>query len=127
MIKNKLAIVLVLLSTFVTSAGQIFLKQGAAGLNLNLIEQLSNLPLIAGCILYGLGAIMLIISLKYGDLSLLYPIYSLNFVWVSVMSPWFFQTDSMNQVKWIGVVVIMLGVSCVGIGSAKAMKKEVKK
>ncbi|MFH1125631.1 MAG: hypothetical protein V1703_00765 [Candidatus Altiarchaeota archaeon] len=124
MIKNKWAVVLVFLSTFVTSGGQIFLKEGTYSLNWNLMQQLTNVPLIVGLVLYMIGAVMLIISLKYGDLSLLYPIYSLNFVWVSVMSPYFFNTDSMNAIKWIGVVIVMLGVSCIGMGSAKSARKE---
>lgn len=127
MIKNKWAIVLVLISTFITSGGQIFLKTGANSLSWDILEQLTNFPLLIGWGLYIIGAIMLVVALKYGDLSLLYPIYSLNFVWVSIMSPYFFETDSMNTIKWIGVVVIVLGVSCVGIGSARAMKSKVVK
>ncbi|MFH1836261.1 MAG: hypothetical protein ABH851_08745 [Methanobacteriota archaeon] len=67
--------------------------------------------------LYGIGAIMLIVSLKYGELSVLYPIYGLNFIWVSILSPYFFPSDSMNLVKWIGVVFVIGGVSLIGLGS----------
>ncbi|MBM3309202.1 MAG: hypothetical protein FJY77_03020 [Candidatus Altiarchaeales archaeon] len=123
MIENKWPVLLVLFSTFVASTGQIFLKSGANNLNWNPIEQLSNIPLIIGCMLYLLGAIMLIVALKYGDLSLLYPIYSLNFIWVSIMSPYFFETDFMNAIKWVGVLVVVIGVSCVGLGSASDSKK----
>jgi len=118
---------LVLVSTLVTSGGQIFLKMGTARLNWNLIEQLANLPLLLGWGLYIIGAVMLIVALKYGDLSLLYPIYSLNFVWVSIMAPYFFTSDSMNTVKWLGVAIVVLGVTCVGMGSARAVKRGVKK
>jgi len=122
--KSKWAVVIVLASTLLTSSGQILLKMGAGKLSLDLVAQLSNYPLLAGWCLYIIGAVMLIVALKYGDLSLLYPIYSLNFVWVSILSPYFFATDSMNAVKWAGVVVVILGVSCVGMGSAISGKKE---
>jgi len=125
MVGRKWAVILVLLSTFITSGGQIFLKTGASRLDWNIVSQLANTPLLAGFFLYAIGSVMLIMALKYNELSLLYPIYSLNFVWVSIMSPYFFESDSMNAVKWLGVLVIILGVSCVGIGSAKALKKEV--
>jgi len=125
MVESKWAVVLVLLSTFVTSGGQIFLKQGSSNLNWDIVGQIANIPLIIGCLLYAIGAVMLIVSLKYGDLSVLYPIYSLNFVWVSILSPYFFASDSMNWVKWLGIAVIMLGVSCVGVGSVRAMKRRV--
>lgn len=123
MIKNRWAVVLVLLSTFITSGGQILLKKGASGLSLNVVEQLANLPLLAGWGMYMVGAGMLVVALKYGDLSLLYPIYSLNFIWVSIMSPYFFEYDSMNPVKWLGVAVVVVGVTCVGVGSARKARK----
>ncbi|MDD5111112.1 MAG: hypothetical protein PHG85_01045 [Candidatus Altiarchaeota archaeon] len=122
--KSKWAVAIVLASTLLTSSGQILLKMGSGNLSLDLIAQLSNLPLLAGWFLYIVGAVMLIVALKYGDLSVLYPIYSLNFVWVSILSPYIFATDSMNTVKWAGVVVVVLGVSCVGIGSARAAARQ---
>jgi undecaprenyl phosphate-alpha-L-ara4N flippase subunit ArnE len=126
MIKNRWAVVLVLLSTFITSGGQILLKKGASGLSLDVAAQLGNVPLILGWGLYLVGAGMLVVALKYGDLSLLYPIYSLNFIWVSVLSPYFFESDSMNPVKWLGVGVVVLGVTCVGLGSGMKTKEAVK-
>ncbi len=111
------AIALILLSTIFTSSGQIFLKKGSNQLVLNVLQILTNHPLIIGCMLYGIGAIMLIVSLKYGELSVLYPIYGLNFIWVSILSPYFFPSDSMNLVKWIGIVFVIGGVSLIGLGS----------
>ena len=111
------AIVLVLLSTVFTSSGQIFLKKGSNQLVLSILGILKNNPLILGCFFYGIGAVMLIISLKYGELSVLYPLYALNFIWVSILSPRVFPSDSMNLVKWGGVVLVIIGVSLIGLGS----------
>ncbi|MFH1402719.1 MAG: hypothetical protein ABIH11_00435 [Candidatus Altiarchaeota archaeon] len=116
---KKWAMFAVLASTFITSFGQIFLKKGAMSLSLNPLDVILNVPLWVGSIFYGLGAIILILSLKHGELSVLYPIYALNFIWVSVLSPWVYSTDAMNPVKWAGVAVIMIGVSIVGYGSGK--------
>jgi len=113
------AVVLVLLSTLFTSSGQIFLKKGANQLVLDVFAILRNNPLILGCVLYGIGAVMLIISLRYGELSVLYPLYALNFIWVSILSPWFFQSDSMTSVKWLGVFFVIAGVSVIGLGSRR--------
>ena len=115
--KKKLAMVVVFLSTFVTSGGQIFLKKAAGQLSLDPAALLTNYPLFIGCVLYGIGASMLIVSLKYGDLSVLYPIYALNFIWVSIMSPIFFPNDSINLVKWAGIALVITGVSVVNLGS----------
>ncbi|MFH1787890.1 MAG: hypothetical protein ABH834_00745 [Candidatus Altiarchaeota archaeon] len=106
-----------MLSTVFTSLGQISLKKGANQLVLGFFELLGNHPLIVGCVLYAVGAMMLIVSLKYGELSVLYPVYALNFIWVSVLSPRFFPTDSMNAVKWVGVLFVIAGVSFIGFGS----------
>jgi len=120
--RKRLAMITVLLSTFVTSGGQIFLKKASFGLSLNLMSVLTNMPLYIGCLLYGLGAIMLIVSLKYGDLSVLYPIYALNYIWVSILSPMFFPTDSMNPAKWAGILFVIIGVSVVNYGGGEAAK-----
>jgi len=120
--KVKLAMVVVFLSTFVTTGGQIFLKKAAGNLTWDASALLANYPLFVGCVLYGIGAIMLILSLKYGELSVLYPIYALNFIWVSIASPFFFPTDAMNLFKWIGVVFVILGVSTVGLGSGRGSR-----
>jgi multidrug transporter EmrE-like cation transporter len=120
--KLKLAMIVVFISTFVTTCGQIFLKMAAGNLTLDAAALLTNYPLFIGCFFYGVGAIMLIVSLKYGELSVLYPIYALNFIWVSIASPFFFPTDSMNLMKWLGVAFVMLGVSAVGFGSGRTGK-----
>lgn len=112
-------IALVLTSTVFTAAGQIFFKRGSAGLVWDAGVLLANYPLWAGFVAYGLGALMLIAALKHGELSVLYPIYALNFVWVSVLSPAFFPADSMNTVKWMGVLLVVAGVSAIGLGSGR--------
>ncbi|MCX6694938.1 MAG: hypothetical protein NTU61_01410 [Candidatus Altiarchaeota archaeon] len=119
--KSKLAMVVVFLSTFVTSGGQIFLKMAAMKLSFDVVALLTNYPLYMGCFLYGVGAIMLIVSLKYGDLSVLYPIYALNFIWVSILSPMFFN-DVMSDLKWAGVFLVIMGVTVVNLGSRGARK-----
>ena len=120
--RNKLAMVVVFLSTFVTSGGQIFLKKASLGLSMDVMSVLTNVPLYVGCFLYGVGAIMLIVSLKYGHLSVLYPIYALNYIWVSILSPMFFPTDSMNPAKWAGILFVIIGVSVVNYGGGEAAK-----
>ncbi|MFC2163232.1 hypothetical protein ACFLRF_06080 [Candidatus Altiarchaeota archaeon] len=118
---KKWAMLTVLVSTVFASFGTISLKMGSHGLTLNPIDLLTNYPLMIGVILYGLGATLLIVSLKHGELSVLYPIYALNFVWVSILSPVFYAEDSMNQLKWGGIIIIMVGVSLIGYGSNKGV------
>ena len=114
--KKNLAIILVLIGTIVISFGQIFLKLGANNIKLDILHLLTNYSLIIGVILY-LGAALLFASaLKHDDLSVLYPINALAYVWVSLLSPYFLD-DLMNLTKWLGIFFIICGVSFIGWGS----------
>lgn len=109
------AVGLVLLCTLLTSAGQLFLKLGSKTVSLN-FGLLTNYPLMAGIVLYLTSAVMLIIALKGGELSVLYPFIATSFVWVSLLSTRFLG-EAMGSWKWLGIAVIIAGVSFVGIGS----------
>jgi len=114
----KWAMGLVFLSTLLSATGQILIKTGANVLRPDILAIITNVPLIVGYCLYGLAAVMLVVSLKYGELSVLYPIYAMNFIWVAIASPIFFpDTDYMNALKWAGVLAVVLGVIAIGFGS----------
>ena len=119
MVKEKtLAIIIVVLCTLLTSLGQLFLKFGSARLSFNLYELITNYWLIGGMILYGSGAILLIFALKFGELSVVYPIISLSFIWVTLLSVRFLN-EEMGIIKLGGIAFILLGVSFIGVGSKK--------
>ena len=108
---------LVFISTLMTATGQILIKMGSNTLSADLSSLVTNLPLFAGYGLYVLSAGVLVLSLKYGELSVLYPIYAMNFIWVAIASPHFFPHDVMNPLKWAGVISIVLGVAVIGLGT----------
>ncbi len=112
---KKEAIALVLLCTFLTAAGQMFLKIGSGNLSFSILKLLSNLPLIIGFALYALGAVILVIALKHGELSVLYPIIAMSFVWVSFLS---ILNEIMNLLRWAGVITIIIGISLIGRGAS---------
>ena len=64
---------------------------------------------------------MLVIALKYGELSVLYPIISTGFVWVSFLSVYFFN-EFMNFEKWLGIIAIIIGISFIGMGNNRWKK-----
>jgi|WetSurMetagenome_2_1015567.scaffolds.fasta_scaffold977146_2 drug/metabolite transporter (DMT)-like permease len=111
------AILLIVLCTLLTSGGQLLLKMGTAKLDLSIAGFIQNFPLLLGCILYGLGAIIMIIALKYGELSVLAPIIALSFIWVMFLST-FFLHEHVSPLNWIGVIFILFGVSCIGRGGS---------
>ncbi len=108
----KTSIILVAISTLLLSFGQFLFKKG-----LNTFpEVLINFTLLAGFVLYGLALIILLYSLKNGELSVLYPIFALSYVWVLILSG-FLLNEVITGLKIVGVSLIFLGVSLIGGGS----------
>lgn len=114
---NKLAIILVITCTIFTSVGQILMKSGTERTG-SIFEIITNIPLILGFVSYGIGAVLLIISLKYGELSLVYPFIALSFIWVSIASIYLFN-EHVSLINWAGLIAIILGVSMIGYGGGK--------
>ena len=105
--------------TVLGAAAQIFMKFGANGLaHPGLIGMATNLPLLCGLALYGLSTVLLVLALKDGELSLLYPVIALTYVWVTVLSLVILH-DKPNPYKLAGIAVIVIGVSVLGRGGKK--------
>lgn len=115
---TKKAIMFVLISTIFTSFGQIFLKKGSDLLEFNIPSLLTNYPLIIGVLLYALSAVLYILALRYGELSIVFPLIATSFVWVSILSIYLLN-ESMNLIKWGGVCMIIVGVSLIGYESQR--------
>lgn len=71
-----------------------------------------------GLSLYGIFTLLLVLALRDGELSTLYPIISLTYVWVTFLSVWLFG-ESMNPFKALGVATIVFGVALLGKGGKK--------
>ncbi len=108
------AIALTLIATIFGSFGALFLKQGSKTFSFNLTKLLKNYNIILGFFLYGVAYVLLILALKEGKLSVLYPLVSLGYIWISIISIKFLG-ERMNAWKWVGVVTIICGVSLIGI------------
>lgn len=124
--KNKAqlaSLVLMILCTVFTSLGQILWKFGVIKVDFASPLTLFNLPFIFGFVSYGAGAALMILAFQRGEMSLVYPLAATSFVWVSLISPLLFPTDSMNAWKWTGVFLIITSVSVLGWGCSK--KQEV--
>lgn len=74
---------------------------------------LSNLPLFGGLACYGISTILLVLALRYGELSVLYPIIALTYVWVTILSVGFLG-ETVNVFKIAGLAFIVLGVAVLG-------------
>jgi uncharacterized membrane protein len=109
------AIGLVLLASFLGSFGPIMLKK-ASGKSFKLKDIIKNYYLIFGFLFYALGTVLFIPALKGGELSVLYPLVATTYIWVSLWSMKFLK-ESMNKQKWIGVLLVVIGVVFIGLGA----------
>jgi drug/metabolite transporter (DMT)-like permease len=115
---RRKGIALVIVCTALGAAGQILIKTGAERLVhptlwTTFLSFFTVPPLFAGYCLYALMTVLFIFALKDGELSILYPIISLTYVWVAGLSVWFFH-DTLNWAKLVGIVIIVTGVGVLG-------------
>lgn len=103
-------ILVVVFATFIGAFGSLYLKKGSKQLHRhNVIMQFLNKNLMIGVFLFVLSSIFYIGAMRYGDLSILYPVTSLSYVWISLLSVKFLG-ERMNRYKWMGIAMIILGV-----------------
>jgi len=108
-------IFLACLCTIFTSSGQYFLKIGTTYFD-DEIKNFLNIYLLLGLFLYIIGGILLILALGKADLSIVYPLISLSFVWVFLIS-FFILNEDISLVNWFGLITIISGVVMVGNSS----------
>ena len=112
-------VALVFCCTILGAGAQVLMKTGANQMvHPGLLGMLTNLPLMGGYCLYGISTVLLVVALKDGELSLLYPVIALTYVWVTVLSFLIFH-DHINQWKLLGIVLIVSGVGVLGKGGRR--------
>jgi multidrug transporter EmrE-like cation transporter len=118
------SIVLVFLCTLLGAGAQILMKSGVATLHGGSLAGLvaaifTNWRIFAGFALYGLSTGLLVVSLKYGQLSILYPVIALTYVWVTALSVYVYG-EVLNSWKMLGLVTVVFGVAMIGRGMKRA-------
>jgi len=106
-------IALTLFATLLGSTGALMLKMGSTGTRFTLKGIVRNYKLLLGLILYGLSTIPFLIALKFGPLSVLYPFVSLSYIWTILLSMRYLK-ERMNAWKWMGITLVLTGVTLIG-------------
>jgi drug/metabolite transporter (DMT)-like permease len=109
------SMVLVVFGSFIGSFGAVFLKLGAAKLRGGLLHVL-NPALAAGVAMYLLSTCFFIAGLRNGELSVLFPLVSLGYIWTMVWAKIFFK-EPFTRNKLTGLLLILVGVSFIGLGN----------
>lgn len=73
---------------------------------------------LAGFVLYGVGALIMIVSYRYGRLSVLQPMLSLNYV-LSIALAALVLKENITMIKCIGVIVVISGVVLIAGGDGE--------
>ncbi len=111
-----LGIGLVTFATLISALGPIYMKKGAKRFNLKKpTEILKNTGVMLGCLFFGISAILFVIGLKFGELSVLYPLTSMSYVWACFLSTKMLG-EKMNKTKWAGIALIIAGVMLISAG-----------
>ncbi len=114
-LNRRQSVGITVLCTLLGAAGQVLIKLGAVqlGSSTSPVAMVTNPLLFSGYVLYGLMTALFVFALRDEELSILYPIIALTYVWVTGLSIWLFR-ESFNLIKAAGVVTIVAGVSMLG-------------
>jgi drug/metabolite transporter (DMT)-like permease len=121
--KRRQSVLIVLCCTLLVAISQYLIKLGAnrlshAGVMSTVIGIFTIPPLFAGYCLYGVFTVLFVYALRNGELSILYPLIALSYVWVTITGVMAFH-EPMNALKISGLAVIVAGVAVLGWGGGE--------
>lgn len=112
-------LLMILVCVFLGVCGQLLLKQGMSAdrdevdqideVIPRLLRAAMNPVVLAGFLFYGVSAALWLIVLTRADLSYAYPLLSMGYVIVVLLSRVFFQ-EAVTPMRFAGTLVICLGV-----------------
>jgi drug/metabolite transporter (DMT)-like permease len=111
------SILLVLVSSFIGSFGAVFLKLGAEHVASGWARLFTNYWLGTGIVLYLLSSVFYILGVSQGELTVLYPMVSLGYLWAMLWARLFFK-ESFTLFKIGGLLMIIVGVALINLGKA---------
>ena len=101
-----IGVILAIAAVAVESVAQLALKIGATS------ATAAKRWIGAGALAYGVEILLYTFALHFLDVSVLFPLGSLCFVGVAVLSR-FFLGETVGRVRWVGVGCILAGAVCV--------------
>lgn len=114
------SVLLVFMCTIIGAAAQVLFKLGSASMTGGnpvqvLLHILTSPALLLGFACYGVNTLLLVLALRKGELSMTYPVISLTYVWVTILSVLIFH-ETLNGFKVLGLAVVVAGVAVLGRG-----------
>jgi len=96
-------VLLVVVCCAIEGFAQVFYKKGARG---------RRRFVVYGTSLFALEAVLYTVALRYLDLSTAYPLGSLSFVSVTLLSQWLLR-ERVTPTRWVGILLILAGAALV--------------
>ena len=114
--------ILLFISIALGTLGQLSLKHSVReGMELrygHILRTLSRIYLnfyfILGGLIYVVSMTLFLVVISHIDLSYVYPIASINFVFVSILSKVIFK-ERISRLRWLSIFVITLGVALISL------------
>lgn len=104
---NGKGILIMILASLFTSIGQMFWK---------IFRENNNILFLAiGFILYGVGAILMIVAFKFGKYSIIHPMMCTSYIFAILLGG-FFLGEYLSVYKLLGIFIISVGVIFIGGG-----------
>ena len=107
---------LVLLASFIGSFGAVFLKSGAGRLHRQIRTLILNWRLALGVAMFLLSSFFFVLGVRRGELTILYPMVSLGYIWTLFWSRIFFG-EPFTRNKFFGIGLILLGIVFLNLGN----------
>lgn len=107
--RNKKGILLMLISSICVCVGQLLWKLSA---------DYGLIVMFSGFCFYGVGALVMLVAYRFGKLSVLQPMLSLNYV-LSIILAAAVLEEEITLLKCIGVLIIISGVVLIAGGDAE--------
>lgn len=114
---SRSSVIIMIFCTVIAASAQLLFKEGSVVSESDPFNGM--IWVFVGLLFYALGAVLMIYAFKNGEVTVLYPIVTLSYVWVGLVSYHYFN-EPMNLLKWAGIIVIVAGISIIGISSRKA-------
>ena len=109
------SILLVLFGSLIGSIGMVFLKKASAHLHQGFLHIIS-VNAAAGVTLFLISSLFYLKAISHGQLSVLYPMVSLSYVWAQLWARLFFH-EPFTREKFFGLGLVLAGALFVGLGS----------
>jgi drug/metabolite transporter (DMT)-like permease len=108
------SMLLVLAASVIGSLGAVLLKMGAERLRHG-FRNIFNLKLAGGVALFLGSSVFYLLGIRRGEISVLFPMVSLGYIWTLVWSKLIFD-EPFTRLKFVGLALILVGVVFVGLG-----------